>query len=465
MAGKSVFEKVWDSHVIATEDDRSLLFIDRHLVHEVTSPVAFSGLSARRLAVRRRELTVATVDHNIPTASRDKPVTDQSSREQIAALESNVAEHGILYFGYTDPLQGIVHVIAPELGITLPGTTVVCGDSHTPTNGALGALAFGIGTSEIEHVLATQSLWLKKPGNMLVSVKGNLRPGCCSKDVVLYFIRSVGVGGAIGHVVEYTGPVVDSLSVEERMTLTNMSVEAGGRSGIVSPDAKTIAYVEGRLYAPRGEDWNEALDEWKGLRSDTDAQYNSVVELDGSDIEPQVTWGTDPSMTAGVSERIPDPEHVPAIMHRESVRRALSYMGLEPGTRIDEIAVDTVFIGSCTNARLGDLIAAAEVLRGKTVHSSVKAYVMPGSQSVKREAERIGLDRIFLDAGFEWRNSGCSLCLGMNEDRLPPKTRCASTSNRNFQNRQGMGVRTHLVSPATAAATAVAGRFAHPQGV
>lgn len=465
MSGKSVFEKVWDSHVVADEDDRSLLFIDRHLVHEVTSPVAFDGLAARRLGVRRKELTVATVDHNIPTASRDKPVADESSRKQIATLEKNVAEHGILFFGYTHPLQGIVHVIGPELGITLPGTTVVCGDSHTPTNGALGAVAFGIGTSEIEHVLATQCLWLRRPENMLVSVNGSLHPGCYSKDVALYFIRTIGVGGAIGHAVEYAGPVVDSLSVEERMTLTNMSVEAGGRTGIVAPDSKTIAYVKGRPYAPTGEEWKSAVDYWKDLRSDPDTQYSRVVEIDGSEIEPQVSWGTDPSMTAGVSERIPDPARLPPGMHEGSVRRALSYMGLEAGTRIDEISVDAVFIGSCTNARLSDLIAAAEVLKGKRVHPSVRAFVMPGSQSVKREAERIGLDRIFTEAGFEWRNSGCSLCLGMNEDRLPPKTRCASTSNRNFQNRQGTGVRTHLVSPATAAATAVAGRFAHPAGV
>lgn len=459
MAGLSVFEKIWNDHLVVSEGERHLIYIDRHLVHEVTSPIAFRRLEERGLRVRRRDLTLATMDHNVPTGDRAKPVDDPLSAEQMEALRLNSKRNELMLLDYYSPLQGIVHVVGPELGFVLPGLTVACGDSHTPTNGALGALAFGVGTSEVEMVLATQTLWLRKPKSMLVHIKGRLDGGVTAKDVALYFIRRVGVGGAIGYAVEYAGPLIDSLSVEERMTLTNLTTEAGGRTAIISPDSKTIEFVRGRPLAPSGEDWDKAVEYWMSIRSDGDAQYDRVVELDVSGLEPQVTWGTDPSMTCGVTETVPYPEDFSDPVQRKKVERALEYMGLKPGTKITDIEIDAVFIGSCTNARLTDLLQAARVVAGRRVAEGVRAMVVPGSQLVKRRAERLGLDRVFVEAGFEWRNSGCSLCLGMNNDRLPPGTRVASTSNRNFENRQGVGVRTHLVSPVMAAAAALEGRF------
>lgn len=459
MVGLSVFEKIWNDHLVASEGDRHLIYIDRHLVHEVTSPIAFRRLQERGLGVRRRDLTLATMDHNVPTGDRAKPVDDPLSAEQMEALRLNSKNNSLLLLDYYSPLQGIVHVVGPELGFVVPGITVACGDSHTPTNGALGALAFGVGTSEVEMVLATQSLWLRRPKTMLVHIKGRLGHGTTSKDVALYFIRKVGVGGAIGHAVEYAGPLIDGLSVEERMTLANLTTEAGGRTAIVSPDTKTIEFVRGRPFAPSGEDWDRAVEYWLSLKSDGDAQYDRVIELDVSDLEPQVTWGTDPSMVCGVTESVPHPEDFADPTQRKKVERALEYMGLRAGTKITEIEIDAVFIGSCTNARLTDLIQAARVVEGKHVAEGVRAMVVPGSQLVKRRAEKLGLDKVFVEAGFEWRNSGCSLCLGMNSDRLAAGTRVVSTSNRNFENRQGVGVRTHLASPVMAAAAALEGRF------
>jgi len=459
MAGLSVFQKIWNDHIVAKEGDRFLIYIDRHLVHEVTSPIAFSNLKKRGLTVRRSDLTLATVDHNVPTTDRAKPIDDKLSAQQIEALRVNAKSYNLPLLDYQSPLQGIVHVVGPELGFVLPGVTVACGDSHTSTNGALGALGFGVGTSEIEMVLATQSLWLRKPATMLVEIRGSLRSGVTPKDVALNFIGRVGVGGCIGYAVEYGGPLVEQLSVEERMTLANLTTEAGGRTGIVSPDEKSIEFVYGKPYAPQGEEWDRAVNYWKTLKSDGDAEYDKSVDIGVSDLEPQVTWGTDPSMVCGVSERIPNPEGFRDQQQRRKAEKALEYMGLKPGTRIDEINVDAVFIGSCTNARLGDLIQAARVVVGRRVSPRVKAIVVPGSQLVKRRAERLGLHRVFIEAGFEWRNSGCSLCLGMNSDRLAAGTRCVSTSNRNFENRQGFGVRTHLTSPIMAAAAALEGRF------
>lgn len=459
MAGLTVFEKIWNDHVIASEGDRHLIYIDRHLVHEVTSPIAFKRLRERGLSVRRRDLTLATMDHNVPTEDRSKPVSDPLSAEQMEALRSNAKNNNLLLLDYYSPLQGIVHVIGPELGFVLPGVTVACGDSHTPTNGALGALAFGVGTSEVEMVLATQTLWLRKPRRMLVDIKGKLGRGVTAKDVALYFIRKVGVGGGIGYAVEYAGPLIDDLSVEERMTLANLTTEAGGRTGIISPDRKTIEFVCGKPFAPSGEEWDRAVEYWMGLRSDSDAEYDKVVELQVSELEPQVTWGTDPSMVCGITESVPYPDDFADTNQRRKAERALEYMGLKPGTKMTEISVDAVFIGSCTNARLVDLIQAARVVAGRHVSDRVRAMVVPGSQLVKRQAERLGLDRVFVEAGFEWRNSGCSLCLGMNNDRLAPGTRVVSTSNRNFENRQGVGVRTHLASPLMAAAAALEGRL------
>jgi 3-isopropylmalate/(R)-2-methylmalate dehydratase large subunit len=425
----------------------------------VTSPQAFESLRMNGRKVRRPDLTLATVDHNVPTADRDKPWTDPLSVQQVEALKRNCEEFGVPLFGVDDVRQGIVHVIGPEQGLTQPGMTIVCGDSHTSTHGALGALAFGIGTSEVEHVLATQTLPQAKPKMMAVEVNGELHPGCTAKDVVLSIIAKIGVSGGVGHVVEYRGDVIRGLSMEGRMTVCNMSIEGGARAGLVAPDDTTFAYLEGRNFAPKGADWERALDHWRSLVTDDGAAFDTVVELRGEDIEPTVTWGTTPAQSVAVTGRVPDPEDAATPQARELAARSLAYMDLKPGTAIQDIPLDRVFLGSCTNSRIEDLRAAAEIVRGRKVASTVRAMVVPGSGLVKVQAEQEGLDRIFKDAGFEWRDAGCSMCLGMNPDILLPGERCASTSNRNFEGRQGPGGRTHLVSPQMAAAAAIAGHF------
>ena len=460
MSGKTLYDKLWDAHVVRTDEDgNALLYIDRHLVHEVTSPQAFEGL---RLAGRkpwRLDTVVATPDHNVPTADRERGIEDPVSRNQVETLDRNCAEFGITEFGMDDVRQGIVHVIGPEEGATLPGTTVVCGDSHTSTHGALGALAFGIGTSEVEHVLATQTLPQRKSKNMLVEVEGELGAGVTAKDVVLYIIGRIGTAGGTGYAIEFGGSAIRSLSVEGRMTVCNMAIEAGARAGMVAVDEKTIDYVKGRPYAPQGEQWEQAVAAWRALHSDPDAAFDRVVEIDAAEIRPMVTWGTSPEMVVPVTAAVPDPEAESDPVKAEGMRRAQEYMGLTAGTPLNEVAVDKVFIGSCTNARIEDLRAAAGVARGRQVAEGVEALVVPGSGLVKQQAEEEGLDRVFIDAGFQWREPGCSMCLAMNADRLGPGERCASTSNRNFEGRQGQGGRTHLVSPAMAAAAAVVGHF------
>jgi 3-isopropylmalate/(R)-2-methylmalate dehydratase large subunit len=457
--GRTIADKIWESHSVASGEDGSLLYIDSHIVHEVTSPLAFEELRSRKIRVRRPDLTVAVVDHNIPTSDRSIPVSDELSAAQIEALNSNTKEFGIPYFDYFSPYQGISHVIGPELGITLPGSTLVCGDSHTLTHGALGALAFGIGTSEVALVLAYQALWLRKPKNMEAKVEGTLSRGVTPKDVALGFIGKFGVGAALGHTIEYTGELVRSMSIEERMTVCNMATEAGARSAIISPDEVTFDYLHGRPFAPAEKDWEGALRAWRELRTDPSARFDKSVSFDVSGLEPQVTWGTNPSMVVPVTGEVPDPSNLHDVKRRESIEMALRYMALAPRTKMVDVALDRVFIGSCTNSRLSDLISAAKAVKGRRVSQSVRAMVVPGSQLVKRNAERMGLHNIFIQAGFEWRNSGCSLCLGMNEDRLAPGERAASTSNRNFENRQGPGGRTHLVSPVMAAAAAIEGHF------
>jgi 3-isopropylmalate/(R)-2-methylmalate dehydratase large subunit len=464
MSGQTLYDKLWQAHVVYEEDDgTALLYIDRHLVHEVTSPQAFEGL---RLAGRRPwrgDSVLAVPDHNVPTQNRDAGIADPVSRTQVETLEYNVAEFGLKFFPMRDLRQGIVHVIGPEQGATLPGTTVVCGDSHTSTHGALGALAFGIGTSEVEHVLATQCLWQKKSKSMLVKVEGNLRPGVTAKDVVLAIIGRIGTAGGTGYAIEFGGSAIRSLSVEGRMTVCNMAIEAGARAGMVAVDDKTIEYVRGRPQAPAGALFEQATASWRTMVSDPDAHFDQVVELDAAAIEPQVSWGTSPEMVVAVSGRVPDPAQEKDPVRAEGMRKALQYMGLEAGTPVNEIRPDKVFIGSCTNSRIEDLRAAAAVVRGRHKADNIKlAMVVPGSGLVKQQAEIEGLDRVFLDAGFEWREPGCSMCLAMNADRLEPGERCASTSNRNFEGRQGQGGRTHLVSPALAAAAAVAGHFVDP---
>jgi 3-isopropylmalate/(R)-2-methylmalate dehydratase large subunit len=455
---RTLFEKVWDEHVVSEADGQlPLLYIDLHLIHEVTSPQAFEGLRAAGRPVRRRERTVATVDHNVPTEPRGTPITDPIAAKQIEALQQNCREFGVRLFDIDSADQGIVHVIGPELGFTQPGMTIVCGDSHTSTHGAFGALAFGVGTSEVEHVLATQCLPQRKPKSMLVDVSGELQPGVTAKDLALGIISQIGTDGATGHVIEYAGSAVRGLSMEGRMTLCNMSIEAGARAGMVAPDETTYDYVKGRRFAPK--DWNSAVEKWKKLSSDVGASYDTVLKIDASQLSPFVTWGTNPGMVVAVSERIPELGEMKTENERSAAQRMFEYMGLEPGKRIEEITIDRVFIGSCTNSRIEDLRAAAKVARGHRVSSKVRAMVVPGSQAVKRAAEKEGLDRIFREAGFEWRESGCSMCLGMNPDILQPGERCASTSNRNFEGRQGRGGRTHLVSPMMAAAAAVAGHF------
>lgn len=459
MAPKTLFEKVWEAHVVDEADGRALLYVDLHLVHEVTSPQAFEGLRLTGRRVRRPDLTVATVDHNVPTESRPSPILDAIARRQVEALRENCEIFGVTYFGIESERQGIVHVIGPELGLTQPGMVIVCGDSHTSTHGAFGALAFGIGTSDVEHVLATQCIWMKKPKTMEIRVEGQLPRGVTAKDLILGIIGRIGVDGAVGHVVEYTGSAIRALSMEGRMTVCNMSIEAGARAGMIAPDATTFAYLESRPFAPRGREWERALAYWQSLPTDPGAAYNKTVVIDAGTMEPYVTWGTRPDQVAPITGRVPDPASLARPEDRAAAERALQYMGLEPGTPIQEIWVDRVFIGSCTNARIEDLRAAAAVVRGRRVHPRVRAMVVPGSTQVKRQAEAEGLDRIFKEAGFEWRESGCSMCLGMNPDILRPGERCASTSNRNFEGRQGPGGRTHLVSPLMAAAAAIAGRF------
>ncbi len=456
---KTLFEKIWDAHVVAQPPGRSpILYIDLHLVHEVTSPQAFDGLRAAGRKVRQPARTVATVDHNIPTEPRGTPITDLIAARQIATLQQNCRDFGVRLFDMDSPEQGIVHVIGPELGLTQPGMTIVCGDSHTSTHGAFGALAFGIGTSEVEHVLATQCLAQQKPKTMKIDVHGKLEDGVTAKDLALGIIGQIGTDGATGHVIEYAGPAVSALSMEGRMTLCNMSIEAGARAGMVAPDETTVAYAAGRQFAPIGDEWDRALEQWRNLPTDDGAAFDKVVDIDAAQLCPFVTWGTNPGMVAPVTGRVPDINGMREA-ERRSTELALQYMGLEPGRRIEDIGIDRVFIGSCTNSRIEDLRAAARVAKGHHVNSKVRAMVVPGSQAVKRAAEQEGLHRIFQDAGFEWRESGCSMCLGMNPDILQPGERCASTSNRNFEGRQGRGGRTHLVSPMMAAAAAIAGHF------
>ncbi len=461
MTGKTLYDKLWDAHVVRVEPDgTTLLYIDRHLVHEVTSPQAFDGL---RLAGRkpwRRDTNLAVADHNVPTTDRDKPVADPVSRLQIETLDENCAEFGITEFKMNDVRQGIVHIIGPEQGATLPGMTVVCGDSHTSTHGAFAALAQGIGTSEVEHVLATQCLLQKKAKNMRITVDGELGAGITAKDIVLAIIGKIGTAGGTGYAIEYAGPAIRALSMEGRMTVCNMSIEAGARCGMVAADDTTIVYLKNRPYAPKGALWEQAVTAWREFKSDDDAVFDKEMHLDVAEIKPQVTWGTSPEMVTTIDGRVPDPAQEKDAVKRGGMERALNYMGLKPGTAITDIAPDKIFIGSCTNARIEDLRAAAHVVRGKKVAKNIRlAMVVPGSGLVKLQAEQEGLDKIFIDAGFEWRAPGCSMCLAMNADRLEPGERCASTSNRNFEGRQGQGGRTHLVSPAMAAAAAIAGHF------
>jgi 3-isopropylmalate/(R)-2-methylmalate dehydratase large subunit len=455
-------EKIWERHVVrSAEGEPDLLYVDLHLVHEVTSPQAFDGLRLAGREVRRPDLTVATMDHDVPTTPG--PVEDPIAKRQMEALEANCKQFGIRLFPMGHANQGIVHVIGPELGLTLPGMTVVCGDSHTATHGAFGALAFGIGTSEVEHVLATQTIPQARPKTMAVEVSGALPAGVSAKDIVLAIIGKVGTGGGIGHLVEYRGSAIRSLSMEGRMTVCNMSIEAGARAGMVAPDDTTFSYVEGRRFAPKGKEWERALDDWRSLPTDEGAHFDKVVHIDGATLVPHVTWGTNPGQVVRLDQEVPDPESFADPAAREAAERALAYMALSPGTPMKEVKVDTVFIGSCTNARIEDLRAAAGVLAGRRVAPGLRALVVPGSGQVKAQAEKEGLDTVFVKAGFEWRNPGCSMCLAMNPDRLSPGERAASTSNRNFEGRQGRGGRTHLVSPVVAAATAVAGHFASPE--
>jgi 3-isopropylmalate/(R)-2-methylmalate dehydratase large subunit len=457
---RNLFEKIWDQHVVCVpEGQPPLLYIDLHLVHEVTSPQAFDGLRAAGRKVRQPQRTVATVDHNIPTEPRGTPILDPIAARQIAALQQNCKEFGVPLFDMDSPDQGIVHVIGPELGITQPGKTIVCGDSHTSTHGAFGALAFGIGTSEVEHVLATQTLPQRKPKTMLIRVNGALGEGVTAKDLALGVIGQIGTDGATAHVIEYAGGPVRALSMEGRMTLCNMSIEAGARAAMLAPDEITFTYLKGRRFAPQGTDWEKAVARWRKLASDPGAHYDKIIEIDASKLAPFVTWGTNPGMVVPVGGHVPTLAELKSDSEKAAAQRMFEYMGLEPGVPIKKIPVDRVFIGSCTNSRLEDLRAAARVAKGHRVNPKVRAMVVPGSQSIKHAAEQEGLDRIFREAGFEWRESGCSMCLGMNPDILQPGERCASTSNRNFEGRQGRGGRTHLVSPMMAAAAAIAGHF------
>jgi 3-isopropylmalate/(R)-2-methylmalate dehydratase large subunit len=465
---QTLYDKLWQTHLIHEESDgTALIYIDRHLVHEVTSPQAFEGLEIAGRKPWRLKSIVATADHNVPTTSRKEGIADPISRLQVETLDKNIEKFGVKdYFGMNDARQGIVHVIGPEQGATLPGMTVVCGDSHTSTHGAFAALAFGIGTSEVEHVMATQCLVTKKSKSLLIRVEGQIGRGVTAKDIVLAIIGKIGTAGGTGFAIEFAGAAIRALSVEGRMTVCNMAIEAGARAGMIGADEKTIAYLRGRPYAPKGEMFEQATAYWKTLQSDAGAKFDRVVELDAATIKPQVTWGTSPEMVVAIDGNVPEPNKESDPIKREAIERALQYMGLNPGTPIDQIKIDKVFIGSCTNSRIEDLRAAAGVVRGRHIADNVKlAMVVPGSGLVKRQAEAEGLDKIFLAAGFEWREPGCSMCLGMNDDRLSPGERCASTSNRNFEGRQGAGGRTHLVSPEMAAAAAIAGRFADVRSV
>ncbi|MBI4500218.1 MAG: 3-isopropylmalate dehydratase large subunit [Gemmatimonadetes bacterium] len=459
-APQTLFEKIWSSHVVEhLADGRAILYVDRHLIHEVTSPQAFDGLRLAHRRVRRPRATLAVADHNVPTTNRPGGIGDPESRLQVETLVRNCEEFGVPYLPLDDARQGIVHIIGPESGFSQPGMTIVCGDSHTSTHGALGALGLGIGTSEVEHVLATQTVVMSPARTMRITVDGTLPEGVAAKDLILAIIGTIGTAGGTGHVIEYAGEAVRALSMEGRMTVCNMSIEAGARAGLIAPDETTFAYVEGRPFAPRGAEWSRALQYWRSLPGDPQARHDSEVSVRAESIAPQVTWGTTPEAVAPITGSVPDPSDEPDPARRRSMEQALAYMGLAPGTPLREVRIDRVFIGSCTNSRIEDLRAAAAVARGRRVAATVRAIVVPGSGLVKRQAEREGLDRVFREAGFEWREAGCSMCLGMNEDRLSPGERCASTSNRNFEGRQGRGGRTHLVSPAMAAAAAVHGRL------
>ena len=458
--GKTLFEKIWNEHVVVQDPEKpSLIYIDLHLIHEVTSPQAFAGLRDTNRKVRKPELTIATVDHNVPTKDRHLPIADQISRTQIEYLDRNVKEFGITYYGMNSAGQGIVHVIGPEQGYTQPGKTIVCGDSHTSTHGAFGALAFGIGTSEVEHVLATQCLRQSKPKTMEIRVDGKLPIGVTAKDIILGVIGQIGVDGAVGHVIEYTGEAIRSLSMEGRMTVCNMSIEAGGRAGMIAPDQVTFEYLKGKPHCPKGRNFDKAVEKWEQYKSDPDAEYDKVVIIDATKLAPFVTWGTNPGMVAKITDVVPAPDSFELKSQQLASQKALDYMHLDPGTPIIDISLDRVFIGSCTNSRIEDLRAAAQVVKGYKVNEKINAIVVPGSFKVKEKAEKEGLDRIFKESGFEWREAGCSMCLGMNPDFLTPGERCASTSNRNFEGRQGPGGLTHLVSPQMAAAAAIEGTF------
>jgi 3-isopropylmalate/(R)-2-methylmalate dehydratase large subunit len=460
---KTLADKVWERHVVrSAAGEPDLLYIDLHLIHEVTSPQAFDGLRMAGRGVRRPDLTIATADHNVPTINIDKPIADPISAKQVSELSRNCEEFGIRLHPMGDPGQGIVHVIGPEFGLTQPGMTIVCGDSHTSTHGAFGALAFGIGTSEVEHVLATQTLLQVRPKTMSITVEGELPAGSTAKDIILAIIGRIGTGGGIGSIVEYRGSTIRALSMEGRMTICNMSIEAGAKAGMIAPDNTTFAYLEGKPHAPKGTAWEVALADWRSLPSDEGARFDHHVEFDGTRIAPHVSWGTNPGQVVAIDGRVPNPDTFTDPGARNAAERALAYMDLKAGTPIREIHVDTIFIGSCTNSRIEDLRLAADVVAGKSVYKGIRAMVVPGSMHVKAQAEEEGLDRIFTQAGFEWRAAGCSMCLAMNPDKLSPGERCASTSNRTFDGRQGRGGRTHLVSPAVAAATAIAGTFATP---
>jgi len=458
--GKTLFEKIWDRHLVASIDESTnLVFIDLHLVHEVTSPQAFDSLRLAGRRVKHPEMTLATVDHGVPTSNRMLGIKDPLSKIQIEALENNCEEFGVTLFGISDPRQGIVHVIGPEQGITQPGMTIVCGDSHTATHGAFGALAFGIGTSEVEHVLATQTLAMEKPKTMKVEVVGDVSEGVGPKDIILGIIRKIGTGGGAGHVIEYAGDVIKNMSMENRMTICNMSIEGGARAGMIAPDEVTFNYLNHKNYAPKGSDWDDAIAEWGNLYSDEDAVFDKIVTINADELEPSISWGTNPSQVIFVNDTIPHPNDFDEESEKEAASRALEYMDLKPGEKISEIQLDRVFIGSCTNGRIEDLREAAEVVKGEKVSEKIGAMIVPGSTLVKKQAEEEGLDKVFIEAGFDWREAGCSMCLGMNPDILSPGERCASTSNRNYEGRQGAGGRTHLVSPKMAAAAALHGKF------
>lgn len=457
---KTMYEKIWDAHLVRqSQGDTSILYVDLHLIHEVTSPQAFDGLRQAQRNVRTPRKTFATMDHNVSTRTKDISLVDATSRLQMETLSNNCNEFNITLYDILNENHGIVHVIGPELGITLPGMVIVCGDSHTATHGAFGSLAFGIGTSEVEHVLATQTLQQNEAKTMLINIDGVLEPGVTPKDIILYVIGLIGTAGATGYVIEYAGSAIVDLSMEGRMTICNMSIEAGGRAGMIAPDEKTFEYLKGRRHAPKGDQWEQAIEYWKTLPSDTDASFNKTLNIKAEDIKPQVTWGTSPGQVASIEGAVPDPESFSDSVERAGARNALEYMDLKPGTPLSGIAIDKVFLGSCTNGRIEDLRAAAGIIKGKKVHKTVQAIVVPGSGRVRRQAEKEGLDKIFIDAGFEWRYAGCSMCLGMNDDQLTRGERCASSSNRNFEGRQGPGGRTHLMSPEMAALAAIEGRI------